>query len=125
MEASRTVLVIDDDTHIRRVVQVKLKHYGYDVIMARNGEEGLKMIHSHKPDVVVTDINMPKIDGKTLCKMTNEMKKKRPFLTIIMTARISPDEKEWIKEMTDTHFMEKPFSPSGLIKDINRYFNIT
>lgn len=124
MEASKTVLVIDDDAHIRRVVQLKLKIHGYQVLMARDGEEGLNLIKTRQPDVVVSDINMPKIDGKTLCKMTNALKQKRPFLTIIMTARISPDERAWIGAMTDTQFMEKPFSPSRLLRDINRYFGI-
>jgi len=117
-------LVIDDDAYIRRVVQLKLKIHGYEVLTARDGEEGFTLIKTRQPDVVVSDINMPKIDGRTLCKLTNALKQKRPFLTIIMTARISPDERDWIEAMTDTQFMEKPFSPARLIKDINRYFGI-
>jgi two-component system, OmpR family, response regulator RpaB len=124
LAASRTVLVIDDDAYIRRVVQLKLKIHGYEVLTARDGEEGFTLIKTRQPDVVVSDINMPKIDGRTLCKLTNALKQKRPFLTIIMTARISPDERDWIEAMTDTQFMEKPFSPARLIKDINRYFGI-
>jgi len=65
---------------------------------------------------------MPKLDGKTLCEQTNRFKKKWPFLTIIMTCRISPDEYKWIEEMQDTLFMEKPFSPSKMIEQIDRYF---
>lgn len=124
MEGNKTVLVIDDDAYIRRVVQLKLKIHGYQVLMARDGEEGLRLIQTRQPDVVVTDINMPKINGKTLCKLTNPLKQKRTFLTIIMTARISPDERDWIGAMTDTQFMEKPFSPSRLVRDINCYFGI-
>ncbi len=117
--------MIDDDAHIRRIIQIKLKKKGYSVLTAKNGEEGLNMIKAEKPDAVISDINMPKIDGVTLCKMTNEFKKERPYLTIIVTARISPDERAWVKEMIDTQFMEKPFSPSKLIDALDQYFGIS
>ena len=125
MEKNKKVLVIDDDAHIRRIIQIKLKKKGYSVLTAKNGEEGLNMIKAEKPDAVISDINMPKIDGVTLCKMTNEFKKERPYLTIIVTARISPDERAWVKEMIDTQFMEKPFSPSKLIDALDQYFGIS
>lgn len=125
MDKNKKVLVIDDDAHIRRIIQIKLKKKGYSVLTAKNGEEGLNMIKAEKPDAVISDINMPKIDGVTLCKMTNEFKKERPYLTIIVTARISPDERAWVKEMTDTQFMEKPFSPSKLIDALDQYFGIS
>jgi DNA-binding response OmpR family regulator len=53
---------------IRRVVELKLRKRGYDVLMAMNGEEGLHLIESEQPDAVVTDIMMPKLDGENLCK---------------------------------------------------------
>ena len=121
MGDNKKVLVIDDDVHIRRVVEIKFKKAGYQVIMARDGEEGLNLIKTQQPDVVITDINMPKLDGKRLCEQTNHLKKERPFLTIVVTARISPDESDWINEMHDTQFMEKPFSPSKLVQSVDRY----
>ncbi len=124
MGNDKKLLVIDDDAHIRRVVQVKFKKRGYQVIMARDGEEGLNVIKTQHPDVVITDICMPKLDGKRFCEQTNDLKKERSFLTIVITARISPDERNWIKEMHDTQFMEKPFSPSKLLESVDRYFNI-
>lgn len=91
--------------------------------MAMNGEEGLQLIKSHQPDVVVTDIIMPKLDGENLCKQTDHLKKQRPFLTIVMTNRISPDDLNWVKKMQDTELMEKPFSPSRLLGCIDEYFS--
>ena len=121
----RTVLVVDDEVHIRRIVEIKLSNAGYEVITAGNGEEGYRLIHSAKPDIVVTDINMPKMDGKTLCEKTNELKARQPFLTIIITARILPDEQEWVATMRDTIFMEKPFSPARLLESIDQYLGIS
>jgi len=122
LENSKKVLVIDDDAQIRRVVELKLKKRGYDVLTAMNGEEGLQVIESEEPDAVVTDITMPKLDGETLCKQTNHLKQQRPFLTIVMTNRISPDDRHWVKEMQDTQLMEKPFSPTRLLGCIDEYF---
>ena len=122
MENNKRVLVIDDEAHIRRVIELKFKNQGYHVITATNGEEGLDLIKSQQPDVVITDIMMPKLDGKALCERANELKEKRPFLTIVMTARISPTEKDWIEQLTDTVFVEKPFSLQTILKCVDQYF---
>lgn len=118
---NRTVLIIDDQAHIRRVIELKLKKKGYGVLMAGDGEEGLKIIAAQKPDAVITDINMPKMDGKTLCEKTNPQKKERPFLTIVITARIQRDESDWLVKMDHTVFMEKPFSPSKLAECVDNH----
>lgn len=122
MENSKKVLVIDDGAHIRRVMELKLRKGGYEVITAMNGEEGLNLIASQQPDVVITDILMPRLDGQSLCKETDHLKEKRPFLTIVITNRISPDDRSWINEMRDTQLMEKPFSPSRVLACIDEYF---
>ncbi len=124
MENNKKILVIDDEAHIRRVIALKLEKRGYRVIMATNGEEGLDIIKNQRPNVVVSDIMMPKLDGKSLCEQTNDLKAEWPFLTIIMTCRIFPDEHNWINKMQDTLFMEKPFSPSKLIEQVDQYFKI-
>lgn len=121
MKTSRKVLVVDDEAHIRRVIGIKLKKRQYQVLLAKNGQEGLDIIETQQPDVVVLDINMPVMDGKTLCERTNMLKKERPFLTIIITARILPEDRKWVDSMQDTLFLEKPFSPSEMMKLIGQY----
>lgn len=124
MEINKKILVIDDEVHIRRVIEIKLKNRGYQVITAKNGLDGFELIKTQKPDAVITDINMPGMDGESLCRLSDPIKKERPFLTIVMTARISPEEQDWISKLTDTQFMEKPFSPAKLLEAINKYFGI-
>lgn len=125
MRSNRTILVVDDEVHIRRVVELKLRTAGYQVLTARNGQEGVDLIRGESPDAVITDITMPIIDGKQLCEMTDELKAERPFLTVIVTARIMPNEREWIKEMRDSVFMEKPFSPTRLLQVVDEYLGIS
>ncbi len=118
---SKSVLIVDDDVHIRRVLEVKLKKYGFQILMASNGQAALDLIREKKPDVVISDINMPIMDGKTLCIKCDPLKKEKAFLTIIITARIEPDDKNWVEKMQDTIMMEKPFSPMEILNVIQSY----
>lgn len=119
----KRVLIADDEVHVRKVIDFKLKSHGYQVFQASNGADGLNIIQKEKPNVVITDINMPIIDGKSLCEKTNPLKKENPFLTIIITARILPEEEDWIRNMDDTQFMEKPFSPTKLLAAVDSYIH--
>jgi CheY-like chemotaxis protein len=124
LAGNKKILIIDDEAPIRQVIALKLKNGGYDVLSATDGEEGLRVIQREAPDVVITDITMPRLDGKQLCEMTHHLKQERPFLTVVMTARIMPDERQWIDKMPDTLFMEKPFSPRQLLECIDNYFGV-
>ena len=79
MIKNRKVLIIDDEPYIRLVIELKLKSRGYQVFTATNGVEGLNCFKKYNPQVVVTDINMPKMDGKAFCELTNEFKKSGLF----------------------------------------------
>jgi DNA-binding response OmpR family regulator len=120
---NRKILIIDDEVAIRRVVALKLRNHGYEVITAKNGEEGLELIETQKPQVVITDLNMPKMDGKALCEKSRGLKKDYNFLTIIISCQIPSAEHRWINDMENTQFMPKPFSPSQLVSCIDRYFD--
>jgi CheY-like chemotaxis protein len=117
--------VVDDEIHIRRVLELKLKINGYQVITASNGREALEIINTSVPDAVITDINMPDMDGKQLCLEVDGLKELKPFLTIVITARISSDEENWIQPLRDVRFVEKPFSPSKILEKLDQYFAAT
>ena len=124
MEVNKKVLIVDDEAPIRRVLEFKLKNSGYQVLIAHNGRQGLELINTEQPDAVVTDIMMPEMDGQQLCEQSNALKQKRPFLTIVVTCRIAQDEQQWINQLQDTLFMEKPFSPARLVECIDQYLGI-
>lgn len=124
MEVNKKVLIVDDEAPIRRVLEFKLKNSGYQVLIAKNGAQGLELIKTHQPDAVITDIMMPEMDGQQLCEQSNALKQDRPFLTIVVTCRIAQDEQQWINQLQDTLFMEKPFSPARLVECIDQYLGI-
>ena len=123
-EESRLILIIDDDAFIRRVIEVKLKKQGYKAVTATNGAEGLELVRSLKPDVVIVDVKMPIMDGEAFCRATNPLKKEKTFLTIVLTARVNPENQIWLSQMENTRFFEKPFSPSKLVGCLREYFTI-
>ena len=64
----RTILVVDDDPHIRQLLVFALGKAGLDTLEAGDGEEALARVEAHRPDLVVLDINMPRMDGIEVCR---------------------------------------------------------
>jgi DNA-binding NtrC family response regulator len=124
LKINKHILVIDDDVYIRRVVELKLKNAGYQVLVAGNGEEGMKIINAQLPDAIITDVEMPNMDGRAVIEKTNKFKKEHPFITLIVSCSIGFQENQWINEMEDTYFMEKPFSLNKILECMDKYFGI-
>ncbi len=119
----KKILIIDDEAPIRKALNHLFSKRNYQVLQAVNGQEGMEKIQSEQPDVVISDIMMPKIDGKTLCEMTDKFKDERSFLTIIMTSRISQEDKKWVQKMRTTKFVMKPFSPKKVLQEVESYLS--
>jgi CheY-like chemotaxis protein len=112
------ILIVDDEAYIRRVLELKLKNQGYEVITAVNGADGLEKLNVHDPEVVITDIKMPGMDGQALCEKINNSNNDKPYLIIVVTCSVSEGNMRWINNMRDTLVLEKPFSPSRVLEAI-------
>ena len=121
MENLAKILIVDDEAYIRRVVELKLKNKGYEVISAANGEEALKKFKLHNPEIVITDIKMPGMDGRTLCEQIKKTENKNPYLIIVVTCSVSDESMQWIEKMDNTLLLEKPFSPSRILETIDNF----
>jgi len=120
---TKKVLIVDDEPHIVRVLKLKLENAGYEVLTSVNGIDGLEKFVKEKPAVVITDIHMPHVDGQELYKMMEQHKNKDPYLVIVVTSSVDGAIHRWAKEMSNIHFVEKPFSPSNMLNLINEYFS--
>ena len=116
--AGKKVLVVDDEIHIVHVVAIKLRNNGYEVISAENGADGFERACEEKPDIIVTDYQMPVMTGLELVKKLRETEATRFIPVIMLTARgfaIGDKERE---DLQISEFLSKPFSPKELLRNI-------
>lgn len=115
-----TILAVDDSVSIRQMVAFTLKQAGYDVIEATDGEQALSLARGKKADLVITDINMPKMDGITLIKNLRALPdyKFTPILTL--TTETAADKKQEGKAAGATGWIVKPFNPEQLLSTIKK-----
>jgi len=107
------ILLIEDEAHIRKFVNISLKREGFKVIEAESGEMGIEKAGKESPDIVILDIMLPGIDGYEVCKF---LKKNYPEMGIIMlTARAQDGDKITGLENGADHYIVKPFNPLELI----------
>ena len=117
---TRTVLTVDDSTSIRQMVAMTLKMGGYNVIEAVDGVDGLKRAIDNHVDLVLTDQNMPNMDGLTL---TRELRAQAAYLKtpiLMLTTESSSEMKAAGKAAGLTGWMVKPFDPKMLLAVIGK-----
>jgi len=115
---NRKVLVVDDEIHIVHVVAIKLRSNGFEVITASNGQEAFEKACEQLPDIVVTDLQMPVMDGLQLVAKLRESDKTKDIPVIMLTGRSFTIEKEQKEQLQISDCLGKPFSPKELLKKI-------
>jgi two-component system, OmpR family, alkaline phosphatase synthesis response regulator PhoP len=116
--ANKKVLVVDDEIHIVHVVAIKLRNNGYEVISAENGAQALQLVQSEKPDIVVTDFQMPIMNGVELIEKLRGDKTTENMPVILLTARGFAVNDEQKGHLQVSAIISKPFSPKELLRSI-------
>lgn len=118
------ILIADDEAYILRVISMWLSRNGHDVIEANDGREALEVLDRGRVDVIVSDMNMPHLDGLGLVKIIREERGlETPFL--LLSARCDQTRLATLVEPYGVHLYAKPFVPSKLIADIDRLLGIS
>ncbi|MEE9370080.1 MAG: response regulator [Sedimentisphaerales bacterium] len=117
--AEKKVLVVDDEIHIIHVVAIKLRNNGYEVISAENGNEAFELACEEKPDIIVTDFQMPVMTGLELVRKLRENEATKEIPVIMLTARGFAIEDEQKENLQISEFLSKPFSPKELLRSID------
>lgn len=117
----KRVLIVDDDRFVTRVLRIKLEQEGYQVFIANNGCEGMEQLIKHNPQVVITDLNMPKMDGWELCSQINQIPHAKPCI-IITTSLIEHKEREKVKLFPNAILVDKPVSPKEICNLVQNCF---
>lgn len=117
---AKTIMIVDDSASIRQVVSIALKAAGYDVLEACDGKDALSKLTGQKIHLVVSDVNMPNMDGITLVQ---EIKKhpEYKFTPVIMLTTESGDDKKASGQAAGAKaWMVKPFKPEQLLMAVSK-----
>jgi DNA-binding response OmpR family regulator len=112
------VLVVDDEEYIQHILNFSFGAEGYEVITATDGEEALKKARHEKPDIIVLDIMMPKMDGYEACKQLKTDPQTKAIPVILLTAKGRDIDRKLGSEAGADDYVVKPFSPGRLIERV-------
>ena len=116
--AEKKVLVVDDEIHIVHVAAIKLRNNGYEVITATNGDEAFELVCAEKPDIIVTDFQMPAMTGVELVEKIRQNEETKDIPVILLTARSFAISEEQQEDLQISGCISKPFSPRELLENI-------
>ncbi len=119
--AAPLVLVVDDSLTVRRVTQRLLVREGYRVALAKDGLDALERLAEEKPQIVLSDIEMPRMDGFDLVRNIRGDARLRDLPVIMITSRIAQKHRDYAAELGVDHYLGKPYSEEDLLALIGRY----
>lgn len=119
----QNILIVEDEPHVVRIMKLALEKNGYSVSVSHNGEQALEKLNEMKPDLLITDINMPRMSGEVLCENIEKSIPDREFPILVLTSKTEIEHREWTKKMKNTMFLEKPVSIRKLLKLLDDYKN--
>jgi two-component system chemotaxis response regulator CheY len=115
-----TILAVDDSASMRQMVNFTLKGAGYTVVQATDGVEALEYARTNSVDLVLTDVNMPRMDGITLVRELRGLPTYRYTPMLVLTTESSQEKKMQGKQAGATGWIVKPFNPEQLLATIAR-----
>jgi len=114
------ILVADDSPNIREILKLSLETDGYTVVLAEDGDQALAMVEQEKPDLVIMDIMMPRVNGFQVCRRLKGDRATHDLPVIMLTAKSGDQDVFWGKDCGADEYMTKPFSTRELGKTIDR-----
>ena len=111
----KKILVVDDEVHILHVVSLKLRNAGYEVITAQDGDEAVETFLAERPDLVITDYQMPHLSGVGFCSVLRQEHNVTDLPIVMLTARGFDLDEEEMSNAGITCVLEKPFSPREIL----------
>ncbi|MBU0469409.1 MAG: response regulator [Candidatus Omnitrophica bacterium] len=116
----KKILIIDDEPEIVKVISLRLKANGYEVITGASGEEALSLTKEHMPDLVILDVMMPAPNGYKVCRLIKDDAETEHIPVILLTAKTSESDKFWGNEAGADEYLMKPYNAEELLASIKR-----
>ena len=117
---AKMILTVEDSTSLREMIAFVLKEAGYKVLEAKDGQDALDKINGTPVDMVITDLNMPVMNGIELTKSLRATPKYKFIPIVFLTTESQVQKKDAAKEAGATGWIVKPFKPEQLLKVIKR-----
>ncbi|OAI29612.1 Fis family transcriptional regulator [Methylosinus sp. R-45379] len=117
---SKTILTVDDSRTMREMLMLALSDAGFSVVQAEDGVHGLEVLEKATPDVIVTDINMPRMDGFGFIEGVRRHEKHRGVPILVLTTESDGEKKDRARRAGATGWIVKPFNPVKLVDAIRR-----
>jgi two-component system chemotaxis response regulator CheY len=116
----KTIMTVDDSASFRQMISVVLRGGGYQVVEAVDGADGLSKLANHELDLVLTDVNMPKMDGLEFIRRLRAMPQYRFTPIVLLTTESHLDKKQQGKAAGATAWIVKPFNPDQLLAVVKK-----
>lgn len=116
----KRILIVEDEQNLVELLKFRLEVNGYSIETAFDGEEGLSKISTVKPDLVILDLMIPKIDGYKVLERAKADPKTKDIPVIVLTARTQNKDMEQARALGADSFMTKPFEPNQLLSEIKK-----
>ncbi len=114
----KKILAVDDVRETLLALKIRLEYAGYDVYTATDGEAGLKMSRNLKPDLILLDVMLPKIDGFSICRLLKFDEEYESIPIIMLTAKGQTNDKEIGKKVGANAYFTKPYNAKELLEKI-------
>ena len=115
------VMVVDDSITVRRVTQRLLQREGYRVVLAADGLQALERLQEERPSVVLSDIEIPRMDGFDLARNIRADARLKDLPIVMITSRIAEKHREYAKELGVDHYLGKPYPEEELMSLVKHY----
>jgi len=116
----KTIMVVDDSAAVRQVVGLALRGAGYEVLEGRDGQDALKLLDGRKVHLIISDVNMPNMDGISFVKEVKQRQGYRFTPVIMLTTESQEEKKRAGQEAGAKAWVVKPFSPPQLLHAVER-----
>lgn len=117
---TKTILIVDDEPHMLRITELSLKKAGFDLLIARSGNEALQLARQHLPALIVMDVVMPDLDGISALKELKATPATAKIPVIMLTSRGQNVTRVDAEGSGAALYLTKPFSPSALAAEARR-----
>jgi two-component system, chemotaxis family, chemotaxis protein CheY len=116
----KKILTVDDSRTMREMLRHTLANAGFEVVTAEDGADGIQKLRESQPDVVITDINMPVMDGFEFIENVRKFEEYNRVPILVLTTESAPEKKQRAQSAGATGWIVKPFDPEKLTRAVNR-----